>query len=106
MIKVSVLYPNNPGSRFDVSYYLTVHMPMSVKLLGSALKGVTAEIGVSGAAPGEKAPFAAIAGFTCESLDAFTQAFMPVAAQLQGDIPKYTDIQPVFQISELNQFAV
>jgi uncharacterized protein (TIGR02118 family) len=106
MIKVSVLYPNKPGSRFDVDYYLTVHMPMAVRLLGSALKAATAEIGVSGALPGEPAPYAAIAGFTCESAKIFTEALMPVATQLQGDIPRYTDIEPVIQISELNQLAV
>jgi len=106
MIKVSVLYPNKPGCRFDADYYLKVHMPMAVRLLGPALKAATAEIGVGGAAPGEPAPYAAIAGFTCESVEAFTQAFLPNAAQLQGDIPRYTDIQPVIQISALSQFAV
>jgi len=106
MIKVSILYPNAPGSRFDADYYLKIHMPLAVKLLGPALKSVTAEIGVGGAAPGEPAPFAAIAGFTCESVEAFTQAFLPVAAQLQGDIPRYTDIQPVIQFSALSQYAV
>lgn len=107
MIKVSVLYPNSPGSRFDVTYYLTVHMPLAVKLLGSALKqAATAEIGVGGAAPGDPAPYAAIAGFTCDSVEAFTQAFMPIASQLRTDISRYTDIEPVIQISDLNEFAV
>jgi uncharacterized protein (TIGR02118 family) len=103
MIKVSVLYPNTPGSRFDVDYYTSVHMPMAVRLLGSALKAVSVEIGVGGAVPGDPAPFAAIAGFTCESVEEFTAAFMPVADQLQGDIPKYTDIRPILQISEIKE---
>jgi uncharacterized protein (TIGR02118 family) len=103
MIKVSILYPSKPGSRFDVDYYLRVHMPMAVRLLGSAVKAVSVEIGVSGAIPGQPAPFAAIVGFTCESLEAFTAAFTPVAGQLQGDIPKYTDIDPVIQVSEIHE---
>jgi uncharacterized protein (TIGR02118 family) len=106
MIKVSILYPNKPGSRFDVDYYLTVHMPMAVKLLGPALKAASAEIGVGGIEPGETAPYSAIAGFTCESVEAFNQALLPIAAQLLGDIPKYTDIQPVIQFGELTRFAV
>jgi uncharacterized protein (TIGR02118 family) len=106
MVKVSVLYPSKAGSRFDVDYYLTVHMPLSVKLLGPALKAASAEIGVHGVEPGATAPYAAIAGFTCESVEAFNQAFMPIAAQLLADIPKYTDIQPVIQFGELTQFAV
>ena len=68
---------------------------MAARLLGSAVKAVSVEIGVSGATPGDPAPFAAIAGFTCESVEAFTAAFLPVAGQLQGDIPKYTDIATV-----------
>jgi uncharacterized protein (TIGR02118 family) len=106
VIKVSVLYPNKPGSHFDAEYYLGVHMPMAVHLLGSALKATTAEIGLAGGTPGEPPAFAAIAGFTCESVEAFVQAFMPVVDQLQGDIPNYTDIEPVIQFSSLNEFPL
>lgn len=105
MIRVSVLYPNKPGSRFDADYYLNVHMPMAAKLLGQAMKAVTAEIGVAGGAPGKAPAFAAIAGFTSESVEDFMLAFMPVAGQLQKDIPKYTDIEPVIQFSKLTEFA-
>jgi uncharacterized protein (TIGR02118 family) len=101
MVKVSVLYPSNPGQRFDVDYYLTVHMPMAKRLLGSAVKAISIEIGIAGEAPGAAAPYAAIVGFTCESVDAFTAAFVPVAGQLQGDVPNYTDITPQIQISEI-----
>ena len=53
--------------------------------------------------PGEPAPFAAICGFTCETVEDFMGAFTPVADQLQGDIPNYTNIAPVIQISELKE---
>jgi uncharacterized protein (TIGR02118 family) len=105
MIKVSVLYPRKPGSRFDVDYYLSVHMPMSARLLGAAVKEISVEIGIGGRAPDEPAPYAAIVGFTCDSVDAFMAAFMPVSGQLQGDIPNYTDIEPVIQISEIRQIS-
>jgi uncharacterized protein (TIGR02118 family) len=106
MIKVIVVYPKKAGSRFDADYYLNVHMPMTAKLLGPAMKAVTAEIGISGGAPGEPPAFAAVAGFTCESVETFMQAFMPVVDQLQGDIPNYTDIEPVIQISNLTEFTI
>ena len=99
MVKVSILYPNKPGSRFDADYYLNTHMPMSARLLGSAIKA-TAEIGRPGPG-GEPAPFAAIATFTAETVEDFVRAFMPVAGELQGDIPKYTDIEPMIQYSDL-----
>jgi uncharacterized protein (TIGR02118 family) len=100
MVKVSVLYPNKPGSRFDIEYYLNTHMPMSARLLGDAIKAITVEIGRP-APGGEPAPFAAICGFTCETVDDFMNAFTPVAGELQGDIPQYTDIEPVIQISDI-----
>ncbi|MGA8086562.1 MAG: EthD family reductase [Terracidiphilus sp.] len=105
MIKVSVLYPSKPGSRFDVDYYLTVHMPMATRLLGAAVKDTSIEIGIGGGAPNEPAPYAAIVGFTCDSVDAFMAAFTPVVGQLQGDFPNYTDIQPVIQISEIRRIS-
>jgi len=101
MIRVTFLYPNKPGSRFNADYYIDVHMPLAIRLLGPALKGVTAEIGLSAAMPDQPAPYAAIATFTFESVQAFTVAVMPHYAELQGDIPNYTDIEPLVQISEL-----
>jgi len=103
MVKVSVLYPSKPGNRFDVDYYVGVHMPMAKRLLGSAVKAISIEIGIAGEAPGSSAPYAAIVGFTCESVEAFASAFGPVAVQLQGDVPNYTDITPQIQISEIRE---
>lgn len=105
MVKVSVVYPAKPGAHFDAEYYLNVHMPMAVRLLGPAIKSTTAEIGISGETPGAPAPFAAVACFTCDSVETFVQAFMPVAEQLQADIPKYTDIEPIVQMSTLTSFT-
>ncbi len=101
MIKVSVMYPNKPGRRFDVEYYLNIHIPLASILLGAAIKAITVEIGQSGATPEETAPFTAICGFTCETRKDFTDAFQAVAAQLQGDFPNYTDIEPIFQVSDV-----
>jgi uncharacterized protein (TIGR02118 family) len=101
MIRVTFLYPNKPGCRFNADYYIDVHMPLAIKLLGAALKGASAEIGLSGAMPGSQAPNAAMASFTFESVESFTAAVMPHYAELQADIPNYTDIAPVVQISEI-----
>ena len=38
MIRLNFLYPNTPGSRFDVDYYLGTHMPMAKRLFGDVLK--------------------------------------------------------------------
>jgi uncharacterized protein (TIGR02118 family) len=101
MIKVTFLYPNKPGSRFNPDYYIDVHMPLAIRLLKPALKAVSAEIGLSSAIPDQPPSNAAIASFTFESVQAFTDAVMPHYIELQGDIPNYTDIEPVVQISEI-----
>jgi len=36
MIKVSVMYPNTPGSRFDHAYYRDKHMPLLKARMGDA----------------------------------------------------------------------
>src|SRR3569833_1274905 len=108
MVKVSIFYPSKTGSRFDVDYYLDTHIPLVLGLLGSAVKAVSVEIGMLGGTPDQLPPFTAICSFTCETVQAFTDAFLPNADILQSDIPKYTDIAPVIQVSEirLQQFLV
>jgi uncharacterized protein (TIGR02118 family) len=41
MIKVSVMYPNKPGARFDQAYYLDKHMPMVKARMGPTLIDVS-----------------------------------------------------------------
>lgn len=101
MVKVSIFYPNQPGAHFDVDYYLNTHMPLALGLLGSSIKAVSVEIGLLGGNPAQPPPFTAICAFTCETVQAFTDAFLPNADVLQSDIPKYTDITPQIQVSEI-----
>jgi uncharacterized protein (TIGR02118 family) len=101
MIKVSVLYPNTPGARFDMSYYVKKHMPMVREKCGPACHSIAAEGGVSGGEPGSKAPYIAAGHLTFDSVAAFEKAFGPHATEILGDIPNYTNTQPVIQIAEI-----
>ena len=101
MIKVSVLYPNTAGSRFDFEYYMAKHVPMVGSLLAEGMRKAEVDRGASGAAPGEPAPFHAIAHLHFDSAEAFGTAFAPHANQIMGDIPNYTDVSPQIQISEV-----
>ena len=101
MIKVSVLYPNNEGSKFDFAYYTGSHMPMVRNRLGAACRGTEVDEGIAGGAPGAKAPYVAAAHLLFDSVDAFQQAFGPHGKEIMDDIPNYTDIQPVIQISNV-----
>ena len=76
-------------------------MPMSIRLLGDAIKNTSIERGLRGAEPGSQAAYVALCHFTCETQEAFEAAFMSNAAVLQGDMPNYTDIVPKIQMSEI-----
>ncbi|MBV9963505.1 MAG: EthD family reductase [Parafilimonas sp.] len=101
MIKLSVFYPNEEGKKFDKDYYLDVHMPLSIKLQGDAVKHVEVEFGFSGGMPGSQPPYVAVCHFLYDSFETFQQAFMPHAQTLMDDIQNYTDIQTVLQFSEV-----
>ena len=101
MIKISILYPNT-GS-FDMDYYLNTHMPRSIALLsqGKGYGGVSVERGLGGAVPGSAPSYVAMCHYLFDTADDFMAAFMPHAAELQGDMPNYTDIATIIQISEV-----
>lgn len=101
MVKISILYPNQQGSKFDMDYYLNTHMPMSIERLSSSagFRSVSVERGLAGGAPDSAPPYIAMCQYVFDSLEDFLAAFNPHAAVLQGDIPNYTDLTPIIQIS-------
>lgn len=101
MVKVSVLYPNRADAKFDMMYYLNHHIPMVRRLLGSALKGVSVEQGISGEEPGSPAPYVAMGHLVFDSVEAFQTSFGPHAQAITEDIPNYTNSEPVVEISEV-----
>lgn len=101
MIKVTVLYPNEPDGRFDFAYWTGVHFPLLAELLGAALKGASAERGIGGMVPGAAAPYVAVANLLFDSIESFQGAFGPHAGAILGDLPKFTSLSPTVQISEV-----
>jgi len=103
MIKVSVIYPNKPGARFDHAYYRDKHMPMVQQLLGQACRRYAIDKGLAGGAPGQPAPFVAMCHIYSDSPEAFAAAFQPHAKAIVADVSNYTDIEPLMQLSEVVQ---
>lgn len=105
MIRLSILYPNKENGRFDTDYYINIHMPMSIEKFGPALRGLSVEQGLPiPHLPGRQPVYIAMAHLLFDSMAAFTEAWTPHAALLQGDMPNYTDIEPVYQFSEVRIF--
>ena len=101
MIKVSVMYANTPGSRFDQAYYANKHMPMVKNKMGAACKSYTVDKGIAGGAPGAPPTYIGMCHIFCDSVEAFQAGFGPHAQEIMADIPNYTDLKPVIQISEV-----
>jgi uncharacterized protein (TIGR02118 family) len=101
MIKVSVLYPHQAKYRFDMTYYCEKHIPMVRRLVGPSCRRAQAELGVCSAEPESQPPFVAVGHLYFDSLEVFHRTFDPHAAEILADIPNYTNIDPIFQISEL-----
>jgi len=101
MIKVSVMYPNTAGARFDHEYYRDKHMPLVKSRLGASCKYYTVDKGLAGGAPGTSATYVAMCQIFCDSVQSFQAGFGPHAQEIMADIPNYTEIAPVIQISEV-----
>ncbi|WP_394751116.1 EthD family reductase [Spongiimicrobium salis] len=103
MVKVTILYPNAEGKTFDMNYYSNKHMPMVAELMGDALKHMVIDKGIAGRTADEPIPYLAIGYLYFDELSAYENAFGPNAEKIVGDIPNYTNIQPIVQISEVFQ---
>jgi uncharacterized protein (TIGR02118 family) len=101
MIKVSVFYPNEKDKKFDMEYYCNTHIPMVQKKLGAACKGLAVERGLCGAEPGSPAIYIAMSHAYFDSIETFQTTFGPHANAFMEDVPNYTDIQPMIQVSEV-----
>lgn len=101
MIRVSVFYPNTPGSHFDVDYYVAHHRPLSLSLLAPAIRGFAIDRGVCAGPPGTLPAYHAIGHLMFESADAFYGVFTSVAEALGEHVARFTNVEPVVQISEI-----
>ena len=101
MIKVTVMYPNIPGARFDHEYYRDKHMPLVKQRMGETCKYYTVDRGLAGAAPDAPAPYVAMCHIICDTVEAFQKGFGPHTDEIMADIKNYTDLAPVIQVNEI-----
>jgi uncharacterized protein (TIGR02118 family) len=97
VIRMSVYYPNTEGTRFDMDYYRTKHVPLAARALGDKLVRSEIDKGVDAMGP---APYRAGVHFYFESVEAL-QGSMGSMGEVIADVPNYTDSQPVLQVSEI-----
>ena len=96
MIKVSIMYPQSAGTRFDHDYYRDSHLPLIKRRMGAALRYYTIDRELAAGAP-----YVAMCHLICDSLESYQTAFGPYAEEIKTDIGKFTDRAPVTQISQV-----
>jgi uncharacterized protein (TIGR02118 family) len=102
MIRLSVMYPATPGSRFDWNYYLGQHLELSRKLLSSrGLVRTEIDKGIGSLPPGAPPPYHAVGHLFFRSMAEMASALEATAAEFIADQPNYTDVESVLQISEV-----
>jgi uncharacterized protein (TIGR02118 family) len=101
MFKVSVMYPNREGARFDIDYYRTKHMELVIRHL-KPFGLVRTEVlkGLSGGA-GQPAPYLCIGSLYFETAEGYEKGVAASGGAVRADIHNFTDITPVRQISEV-----
>lgn len=95
------MYPNSKDVQFDTEYYKNKHLPLISKLVGSALKSITLDLGLAGRNPGEMAPYVAIAHLTFDSVKSFQESFGPHGEIFAADVENYSNVKGILQISEI-----
>ena len=99
-ITVSVMYPNE-GSKFDMDYYLGTHGPLvRDKWDSKGLKSLKVIKGVATPDPDTPPPYQVIALLEFGGVEEFRAAVADSGAEVLGDIPNFTDVQPVIQIND------
>ena len=101
-ITITVLYPNEPSTTFNMDYYLSTHMPLVQRLWkshGLTNWRITKFNGT--ADPGVKAPHSVEAKLEVESLEAFQKAGEAEGETVFGDIPNFTNSKLVILVGEV-----
>lgn len=95
---ITVLYPNVPDSRFDMDYYLSHHMPLGQKEMGTKAWRVSKIVDVPGHPP---APYQVQAVLEFSSVEEIGEALTKGTERILADIPNFTDTQAVILVGEV-----
>ena len=102
MIRISVMYPATPDSRFDWDYYLGPHLELSRRLLTSrGLVRTEIDRGVAGIPPGAPPPYYAVGHLFFRTMAELESALQATAAEFMADERNYASVPSVIQISEV-----
>ncbi len=102
MFRVSVMYPNQEGVKFDFDYYRTKHIALVKRLLKPfGLIKTEVDKGISGGGQ-RPAPYVCVGHLYFETRDGYDRGVAEMGPIIRGDIPNFTNVTPIRQISEIH----
>ncbi len=101
MVIVTVMYPIRPENKFDLDYYMKSHMPLvRDRWTPCGMQDATVLKGLPG--PGGAAPlYGMMAMLRFASAEALQEGLSKHGREVMGDVPNFTDAQPVLQVNEV-----
>ncbi len=97
MIEILVMYPNRDGMQFDENYYLKEHAGLVKRLLRPyGLKYMRVARGSDATSP-----YHVVTYLGLDSLESFKAAIDAIGSTLFEDIPRFTDVEPLIQVSQV-----
>ncbi|MFT5782044.1 MAG: hypothetical protein ACI9EB_001418 [Pseudomonas sp.] len=100
MYCVTVLYPNLADGHFDFAYYRDKHIPMMLELLGDNVVRTELCRGLQ-AVDGSPAADLCLLSTHIHSAEQFASVMVLNSQRVLGDIPNYTNLQPIIQIDKI-----
>jgi len=102
MIKISILYPKEENSWFDMDCYLKKHLPVTVKHFcgQQGFRGISVERGLENIYGGSGPIYSALCHILFDSFENFTEAYNSHEIIIRDDLLNYTNVKPIIQISE------
>jgi uncharacterized protein (TIGR02118 family) len=101
MVKVGSFYCNGAGKIFDMKYYCEIFVPLLKELFGDELKGVAVDQGLYGGEPDAEPFFFALGQYFFDTEEQAVTAYFSNLERIQAERPKFTNIEPVVQVSQV-----
>ena len=101
MIRIAAVYPYQEGKKFDLDYYMNIHLPkVREKFEPYGLTKIEVDKPLE-SHEGARSPFFAVGYLYFPSLKHFQEAYKSTGKEVISDIIKYTDVTPMIQVGEI-----
>jgi uncharacterized protein (TIGR02118 family) len=101
MIRVTAIYTNVPGARFDHAYYRSVHLPLADRLMRPfGLLWIEGDRPISSADGGTPSLIAQTHAYF-PTLEDARRAISGTIKEIALDVRNYTDVRPTLELHEV-----